>query len=72
MASKTFFLKLKETCQKIDSDVNDIKMKMIVTREDHDKEEVVSKKICEIQDQINTMKVFFFIKLFWQIYNFKE
>lgn len=59
MASKTFFLKLKETCQKIDSDVNDIKMKMIVTREDRDKEEVASKKICEIQDKISAMKVFF-------------
>lgn len=57
MASKTFFLKLKETCKKIDNDVNDIRMKMVVTREDYDKEEVASKKICEIQDKIKTIKV---------------
>ena len=60
MASKTFFSKLKETCRTIDSDVNDIKMKMIATHEDDDNEEIVSKKICEIQDKINSMKVSFF------------
>lgn len=69
MASNTFFLKLKETCKKIDSDVNDIKMKMVVTREDHDKEEVASKKICEIQDKINKIKAYIYI-YFCQICNF--